>query len=586
MAHLSRASVRNAHGILVLCSAMYAMNLFVSFPATAQAPQTPEQKKEEELKKQRQQQRKGNEPPKGQQQQAAPPPGQKPFLPPRGERPSQPPPVKQVTPQPPAPPVKQVAPTPPPGQQQAPAAFQRKGPPPGPPSADAARKGPPEEGPPGESERRRRPTFSPQDKSQSATPPGQPTDPNFRGRRQAPGGQQPAAGPQAPAGQQPAAAGQTAPAGAPVAAPRVAPQPGTTQPGSIQQVPGTPPAARIAPQGPATPGAAGLPAAMGQPSPGNVVRPIAGPKQLEQVKRGRVQTVGKGGQTIIQEPGNRIIIKQDNRTFITRNETTTIKTFVPSARTTRLSGGVTQTSFVRPGGARVFSETDSSGRLLRRYRRDSSGREIMLIDNRRFYRNLAIGVGAGLLVGAAIVALAPPVHALPRERYIVEYVHASDDDIYEALVAPPVERLERVYSLEEIRYSEPLRARMRRIDLDSINFEFGSFEVTPDQYGKLERIARAMGRAIDANPAEVFLIEGHTDAVGSTEDNLSLSDRRAESVARILSEHYNIPIENLVTQGYGEQFLKVPTQEAERANRRVSTRRITPLLSQEGGGRN
>jgi outer membrane protein OmpA-like peptidoglycan-associated protein len=38
--------------------------------------------------------------------------------------------------------------------------------------------------------------------------------------------------------------------------------------------------------------------------------------------------------------------------------------------------------------------------------------------------------------------------------------------------------------------------------------------------------------------------------------------------------------ENLTTQGYGEEFLKIPTQGPERANRRVSVRRITPLLSQ------
>ena len=36
-----------------------------------------------------------------------------------------------------------------------------------------------------------------------------------------------------------------------------------------------------------------------------------------------------------------------------------------------------------------------------------------------------------------------------------------------------------------------------------------------------------------ANPDEVFLVEGHTDAVGTEEDNLSLSDRRAEAVAAL-----------------------------------------------------
>ena len=76
----------------------------------------------------------------------------------------------------------------------------------------------------------------------------------------------------------------------------------------------------------------------------------------------------------------------------------------------------------------------------------------------------------------------------------------------------------------------------------------------------------------------MFLIEGHTDAVGSDEDNLSLSDRRAESVATVLSEQFDVPPENLVTQGYGEEFLKVPTEAAERLNRRVAVRRITPLM--------
>ena len=96
-------------------------------------------------------------------------------------------------------------------------------------------------------------------------------------------------------------------------------------------------------------------------------------------------------------------------------------------------------------------------------------------------------------------------------------------------------------------------------------------------------MARAIGRVLEANPAEVFLIEGHTDAVGTVEDNLSLSDRRAEAVMRILTGHFNIPIENLVTQGYGKQFLKVPTSGPNRVNRRVAMRRITPLLSQEQG---
>jgi outer membrane protein OmpA-like peptidoglycan-associated protein len=84
---------------------------------------------------------------------------------------------------------------------------------------------------------------------------------------------------------------------------------------------------------------------------------------------------------------------------------------------------------------------------------------------------------------------------------------------------------------------------------------------------------------LEANPAETFLIEGHTDAVGTDEANLGLSDQRAEAVAAALTDVFAIPAENLSTQGYGEQYLKVQTESEERQNRRVAIRRITPLVA-------
>jgi outer membrane protein OmpA-like peptidoglycan-associated protein len=36
----------------------------------------------------------------------------------------------------------------------------------------------------------------------------------------------------------------------------------------------------------------------------------------------------------------------------------------------------------------------------------------------------------------------------------------------------------------------------------------------------------------------------------------------------------------MVVQGYGDQFLLIPTEAAERENRRVAVRRITELLAQ------
>ncbi len=45
--------------------------------------------------------------------------------------------------------------------------------------------------------------------------------------------------------------------------------------------------------------------------------------------------------------------------------------------------------------------------------------------------------------------------------------------------------------------------------------------------------------------------------MGNDVDNLSLSDRRAEAVAVALTEQFQVPAENLVTQGYGKQGLVI-----------------------------
>jgi outer membrane protein OmpA-like peptidoglycan-associated protein len=249
---------------------------------------------------------------------------------------------------------------------------------------------------------------------------------------------------------------------------------------------------------------------------------------------------------------------------------------------TERRGGNIATIIERPNGTRIINLTDSNGRLLKRSRRDARGREVVLIDNTRHHGALvgAVAVGAAAAVaGLVILNLRPPVVHIPRDRYIVEADHADRALIYETLMAPPVEVIDRDYSLDEIRYNVELRDMMPRIDIDTITFDFGSWEVTPDQAQRLQVVADGITQAIQQNPDEVFLIEGHTDAIGSEEDNLSLSDSRAESVAQVLTAQFGIQPENLTTQGYGKQYLKIPTQAAERRNRRVTIRRITPLLN-------
>ncbi len=300
-------------------------------------------------------------------------------------------------------------------------------------------------------------------------------------------------------------------------------------------------------------------------------------ERLRAISSQRQQSIDAKGQTIIREPGNRTIVQVNNHSFIQHNETDNFRFYGANVQTVRGPGGNSVSTIVRPDGVRLEVEVDSFGRPLRRVRIFPDGRRFVLFENRA-----VVGAGIGLGLGALVIGLAPPRIDIPREQYIVDAGVASEDDIYGALQAPPVEPLDRGYSLDEILASISLRERMRSISIDTIHFEFGSWELGPDQAEMLESVAAVIRDITTQNPGEVFLIEGHTDAVGSDIDNLSLSDRRAQTVAQVLSQQFGIPAENLVTQGYGKQFLLIPTDEPERRNRRVVIRRITPLLGGDG----
>jgi OOP family OmpA-OmpF porin len=345
---------------------------------------------------------------------------------------------------------------------------------------------------------------------------------------------------------------------------------------------------------PATPNAAPAPSPGGQTAPppaANLARrptvaalppvpptqaltPVApgatapGPRRIDDL-RGQRRETSEGGRTVITEPGHVIVVDPSGQTLIRHDE---IERFRYGARDIQVqqAGGETRTTVIRPDGSQIITVIDSSARLLRRVRRERDGREIIVIDN---------STGDPAAAGGYYVDLPPPVVRIPLDRYIVDGESAPPELIYETMLAPPVERIARRYSLGQIRYSANVRRLMPSIDLDTLTFAPGSWDVAPDQATKLQAIADGLNRAIARNPHEAFLIEGHTDAVGSVVDNLSLSDRRAEAVAELLTRQFQVPAENLTAQGYGNQLLKIPTDGPERQNRRFTIRRITPLLT-------
>jgi outer membrane protein OmpA-like peptidoglycan-associated protein len=295
--------------------------------------------------------------------------------------------------------------------------------------------------------------------------------------------------------------------------------------------------------------------------------------ELRDLRRERSE---QGGRRVIIEEQDRVIVREGDRYIIRHDETDRFRRSYEGADIRRERRGNNDVTIVRrPNQVEIITVRDPEGNLVRRVRREPGGREIVLVDNEVERRP------RGRTIIEETVRLPPPQIRIPREKYVVEVESASQEDLYEAFTAPPVERVERSYTLNEVRRSPAVRERVRRVDVDTITFDFGSWELSEEQGRALTGVGQALQRAIERNPAEVFLIEGHTDAVGSDVDNLTLSDRRAETVASVLTQMFGVPAENLTTQGYGEQYLKVSTQGPERANRRVTIRRITPLLRNE-----
>ncbi|MCY6380548.1 OmpA family protein [Hoeflea prorocentri] len=154
--------------------------------------------------------------------------------------------------------------------------------------------------------------------------------------------------------------------------------------------------------------------------------------------------------------------------------------------------------------------------------------------------------------------------------------------IEKSLKAPPKVKIKPSMkgSIKDVKRRKALRHIAPSIEIQAINFAFGSPRIHSSQHWKVEQIAMAMHNMLGNNPNEVFLIEGHTDAVGSFESNQYLSERRAYSLYRVLSEYFGVPDHALETVGYGEDDLLVPTPHADWRNRRVTLRRITDIIYQ------
>lgn len=107
------------------------------------------------------------------------------------------------------------------------------------------------------------------------------------------------------------------------------------------------------------------------------------------------------------------------------------------------------------------------------------------------------------------------------------------------------------------------------IRLNNLFFDFAKFSLRTESYPELKRLIDFL----NSNPAVRIEIGGHTDSVGSDENNLLLSQNRAKSVLDYLIQK-GISAQRLTAKGYGETkpLADNQTNEGRQLNRRVEVK--------------
>ena len=265
-------------------------------------------------------------------------------------------------------------------------------------------------------------------------------------------------------------------------------------------------------------------------------------------------------QVALSAPDRVVVTRADGSQEVIKDEVALLRQPGSTVQTENFDDGSSRTIVTRQDGSRVVTIRDVNLQVLRRTLVSADGTTTQLIDDTMDVQPVDIG---------ALPAPAP-----------VQTGNAplNEDQLREALQREA--NVDRRFTLSQIRNIPEVRALVAPVNIDAITFDTGSAAIRSDQAQQLQGLGRAIQDQITQNPREIFMIEGHTDTVGSDAANLALSDRRAESVALALTEYFDVPPENLVTQGYGEQFLRVRSEGDIRDNRRASVRRITDLLAQ------
>lgn len=105
-----------------------------------------------------------------------------------------------------------------------------------------------------------------------------------------------------------------------------------------------------------------------------------------------------------------------------------------------------------------------------------------------------------------------------------------------------------------------------RVTLTGVLFDFNKASLRPESTAALTRAAGAL----KGSPKLAVEVQGHTDNVGSDQQNQKLSESRAQSVMKWLVDH-GVPASQLTAKGYGK---KAPVASNDTVEGRSQNRRV------------
>jgi outer membrane protein OmpA-like peptidoglycan-associated protein len=187
----------------------------------------------------------------------------------------------------------------------------------------------------------------------------------------------------------------------------------------------------------------------------------------------------------------------------------------------------------------------------------------------------ALSIGVGTAVAADDVTVDQIVHALvPVKKPLTRGLSVGPQtEVDPAAVAAEGHfvqtirnRATRSLSVTEREEIATIAKDKPNIDLE-ITFDYNSADISTKSLPSVQTLGKAL-----TNPdlkGSTFIVAGHTDAAGGEAYNQDLSERRADSIKRYLTDRFGIAGTDLVTVGYGKSKLKDPANPLAEVNRRV-----------------